>query len=137
MVPRILLWLVSHVLRLKNEIFSRIDYAEIHLVYILLDKVKLNWPYYFVSRMFSINKCNKGTLFRYVPMITKILKIFNIGMQNLSYKSPGSTHEFSQRTLTNLGYFWDVNQRAYFFLQVKMLEEFITLINVLHLVMKK
>lgn len=95
MVPRILLWLVSHVLHPKNGGFSRIDYSEVHLIYILLNKVKINWPHYIVSRMFSINKCNKGTSFSYVSMISKILKIFNIGLPNLSYKSPRSAQEFS------------------------------------------
>ena len=48
-------------------------------------------------------------------MITKILNYFNIGMPNLIYKSPGPAQEFSQHTLINLGYFWDINRRAYYF----------------------
>lgn len=40
-VPRILLWVVSHISGPKNGWFSSIDNAEIHLVYILLHKVKL------------------------------------------------------------------------------------------------
>lgn len=48
-------------------------------------------------------------------MITKILNYFEIGMPNLTYKSPGPAQEFSQRTLTNLGYFWDINRQAYYF----------------------
>lgn len=84
MVPRIFLWLVSHILRLKNDGFSRIDFVEIHLVYILLSKIKINWAHYFISRMFSIKECNKGTSFFYVSMIVKILNYFNIGMPNLT-----------------------------------------------------
>jgi hypothetical protein len=61
MVPRILLWVVSHILWPKNGGFSRTDNVEIHLVYIMLHKVKINWPHYFVSHMFSIKKCNSGT----------------------------------------------------------------------------
>ncbi|XP_050878980.1 uncharacterized protein LOC127082789 [Lathyrus oleraceus] len=45
MVPRILLWVVSHILLPKNGGFSRINNVEIHLVYILLHKVKINWPH--------------------------------------------------------------------------------------------
>ena len=41
MVPRILLWLVSHVLRPKNRGFSIIEFDEIHMVYIILNKIKL------------------------------------------------------------------------------------------------
>lgn len=40
-------------------------------------------------------------------------------MPNLTYKSPRSAQEFSQRTLTNLGYFWDINRRAYYFCVAK------------------
>lgn len=40
MVPRILLWLVSLVLRTKNGGFSRIYFAKIRMVYILFDKIQ-------------------------------------------------------------------------------------------------
>ncbi|CAL5200015.1 unnamed protein product [Lathyrus oleraceus] len=93
----------------------QVDFAEIHLVYILLYKIKINWPHYFVSRMFAIKECNKGTSFGYVSMIIKILNYFEIAMPNLTYKSSGPTQDFSQRTLTNLGYFWNINRRAYYF----------------------
>lgn len=98
----------------KNGGFSRIDYSEVHLIYILLNKVKINWRHYIFSRMFTIKKCNKGTSFIYVSMILKILKFFNICLFNLSYKSPRSTQEFSQRTLTNLGYVWNVQRMTYY-----------------------
>lgn len=54
MVPRILMWVVSHVLCPKNGGFSRIDYSKVHLIYILLKKFKINWPHYIVSRMFAL-----------------------------------------------------------------------------------
>lgn len=124
MVSRILLWLVSHVLRPKNGRFSRIDFAKIHMVYILLNKIKINWPHYLVSCMFSIKECSKGTSFCYVSMITKIMNYFNIGMPNLTYKSPRYAQEFSQRTLTNLGYFKDINHQGYYFRAGKMVGKY-------------
>lgn len=108
MVPRILLWLVSHVFHPDNVGFSRIDFVEIHIVYILLTKIKINWANYFVSRKFAIKEYKKGMSFFYVSMITKILNYFNTGMPNLNYKSLGPAQEFYQRTLTNMGYFWDI-----------------------------
>lgn len=99
------MWLVSHVLRPKNGGFFRVDSAEIHLVYILVNKVKVNWPRYWVSRMFDIKKCNKGTSFCYNSTVAKILNYFKIGIPNLSYKSPGPSQEFSLITLTNMNYF--------------------------------
>lgn len=119
MVPRILLWLVSHGLHPKNGRFSKIDFAEIHLVYILLNKIKINWAHYFVSHMFAIKECNKGTSLCYVSVIAKILNYFNIGMPNLTYRSPDQAQEFFQRTLTNMGYFWNINHRAHYFLMGK------------------
>lgn len=65
--------------------------------------------------MFVIKECNKGTSFLYVSMITKILNYFNICMTNLTYRSTGLTQEFSQCTLTNMSYFWDINHQAYYF----------------------
>lgn len=59
MVPKILLWVVSHVLRPKNGRFPRIEGAAILLVYILLNKIRINWDNYFVSYMFSIKDCTK------------------------------------------------------------------------------
>ena len=112
MVPRILLWVVSHILRPKNGRFSRIDNVEIYLVYILLHKVKINWPHYFVSRMFSIKIFNKGTSFCYPSMVAKIINYFDIGFPNLTYKSPGSSQEFSHCALVNLDYFWDTYHRV-------------------------
>lgn len=41
MVPRILLWMVSHVLHPKNDGFSRIDNSEIHLVYIFFKEIQI------------------------------------------------------------------------------------------------
>lgn len=54
-----------------------------------------------------------------MSMISEIMKCFNISLPNLSYKSPGSVQEFSQRILTNFGHFWDVQQMAYYFLASK------------------
>lgn len=48
-------------------------------------------------------------------MIANILNYFNIGMPNLQYRSPNMAKEFSQRTLTNTGYFWDENYQVYYF----------------------
>lgn len=85
------------------------------MVYILLNNIKINLSYYFVSRMFPFKECNKGTSFSYVYVIAKILNYFNIVLPNLTYKSPGQAQEFSQHTLNNMGYFLDLNRQAYYF----------------------
>lgn len=47
-------------------------------------------------------------------MIAKILNYFDIGMPNLTYKSPGLSQEFSHHTLINMNYFWDTNRQVYY-----------------------
>lgn len=47
-------------------------------------------------------------------MITKILNIFNIGVANLVYLFLRLPQEFSLRTLTNMGYFWDWAGEVYY-----------------------
>ena len=51
-IPRMLHWIVSHILRPRSGGHSRLDRADIHLLHILQNKVALNWPNYFVKRMF-------------------------------------------------------------------------------------
>lgn len=103
MVPHILLSLVSHISRPKNGGYSRIDNAEIHLVYIFLNKIRIIWANYSMSQMFAIKECNKVTSFCYVSMIAKILNYFNIGIPNLQCRSPIMAQEFSVCILTNMG----------------------------------
>lgn len=40
-------------------------------------------------------------------------------MPKLQYRSPSMAQEFSQHTLTNIGYFWDENGRVYYFSVIK------------------
>lgn len=78
--------------------------------------MKINWPYYIVTRMFSIKDYNKGYSLCYASMITKILKCFCIGVFNLLDISSGMAQEFNKSTMTNMGYHWDNVNNAYFYL---------------------
>lgn len=48
-------------------------------------------------------------------MIAKIINLFNIGVPNLVYISPGLSQEFSQHIITNLGYFWHEKKEVNYF----------------------
>lgn len=87
--PRIFHWIITHVLRPRIWGHSRIGQAEVHLVYILQSKFKINWPNYFMSRMFAVRDCNKGSSLCYISLIAKILKDFHIGVPNFQCISPG------------------------------------------------
>lgn len=85
----ILHWSVTHMLGPRKGGHSRIDIVEVHIMYLLQHKVPLNWPNYFVSRMFVFKECNKGSFLCYVSMIAKILKPFCVSVPNLHNISPG------------------------------------------------
>lgn len=93
---------------------SQIDQAEVHLMYILHDKFKINWTNYFVSRIFVVRDCNKGSSLCYISMIAKILKHFCISVQNLQYISLGQAQEFKKSTMTHMEYHWYNGLKVYF-----------------------
>lgn len=93
--PCILQWIITHVLHPRKGGHSRIDQTEVHLRYILQSKVKINWPNYFVARMFNVRDCNSGSSLCYASMITRILKHFRIGVPNLLCTSPSHAQEFN------------------------------------------
>ncbi|CAI8586620.1 unnamed protein product [Vicia faba] len=105
---------MSHVLRLKNSGCSGVDQPEIHRVYIILHKIKICWPYYFVSRIFTIKESAKGNLFCHSSMIAKIIN-YNNRIPNILYRFSIDAQEYTQCTLTNMGYIWDEQNEAYYF----------------------
>ncbi|CAI8602283.1 unnamed protein product [Vicia faba] len=109
----ILHWIVTRVLRPRKGGHSRINEAREYLMYILENKFLISWPYYFVSSMFSIRECHKGSSLSYSSMISRILMHFQIDMQNLPCISLGKTQEFNATTLANMWYRWDKDQHAY------------------------
>lgn len=84
-------------------------------MYLVQHKVNINWPNYFVSRMFAIKKCNIGSSLCYVYMILKFLKHFCIGMPNLQNISPGYAQEFTMSIMKHMGYPWDDDLKVYYY----------------------
>lgn len=113
--PHILQWIITHMLRPRKGGHYQIDQVEVHLMYILQNKVKINWPNYFVSRMFAFRDSNRGSFLCYTSMIANILKHFHIGVPNLVCISPGHAQEFNKSTMSNMGYHWDNNIKAYYY----------------------
>lgn len=78
----ILHWIMTHMLHPRKGGHSRINIAKVHLMYLLQHRVSINWPNYFVFRIFAIKECNRGFSLCYVSMIANILKHFRIGVAN-------------------------------------------------------
>lgn len=84
-------------------------------MYLIQHKVLINWPNYFVSRMYSIKECNKWSFLSYVSLIEKFLKHFSIGVPNLQNMSPGQAQEFNMRMMKHMGYHWHEDLKVYYY----------------------
>lgn len=86
-LDRILHWIVTHILRPKQGGYSRVDKAEVHLVYVLKHKIKFNWTYYIASRIFALKESGRGTVLYYPSFIQSVLHWENVYLQGIPYKS--------------------------------------------------
>lgn len=82
-VDRILHWVVTHILRPKQGGYSRVDKAEVHLVYMLKHKLKVNWPHYVASRTFALKESGRGNALYYPSFIQSILNRAKVSVQGI------------------------------------------------------
>lgn len=118
-VPRILHWIVSHILRPCSSGHSRINSAEAHLIHVLENGILLNWPNYFVKRMASMKECGKNTTLNYTSPIMKIIKHFNVPLPIVPMTQITRNQEFDQATMSHIGYHWDKDQ-GYLYFKAKL-----------------
>jgi hypothetical protein len=106
--PRVLLWVVNHILRPRGGPYSRLDWKDIDLMYIMMEKKQMDWPHYFVSRMFALRNSKKDQFFGYASMICTILKHFKLTL-NLagSWTSPKRDQIFSMTQMKKMDYKWN------------------------------
>jgi hypothetical protein len=106
--PRVLLWMVNHILRPRGGPYSRLDWKDIDLMYIMMEKKQMDWPHYFVSHMFALRNSKKDQFFGYASMICTILKHFKLTL-NLagSWTSPKRDQIFSMTQMKKMDYKWN------------------------------
>jgi hypothetical protein len=114
---RILQWIVSRILRPKKGGLSRVEQAEVHLIYILKNKIKINWPYYIASRMYNLRDSGRGTALAYGSFIQEVLTAANVHHPPFPYTSISSDKEFSTKTMSMMGYLWCNERRKYKFVR--------------------
>lgn len=95
--------------------YFQIDIAKVHLMYILQNKIKINWPNYFVSRMFVVKDYNRGSCLCCFSMIMKILRNFRISVVNLQNISLNQDQEFNSGTMRHMRYHWDNDLKVYYY----------------------
>lgn len=110
---RILHWVVTHIICPKQGGYSIMDKVEVHLVYVLKHKLKVNWPHYIVSRIFALKKSGRGTALCYPSFIQSILNQAEVSIPGIQYNSVTANQEFYQKSLSLMGYTWDPTVRIY------------------------
>lgn len=59
----ILHWIISHILCPKKGGYYRISHTEVHLIYILQKKVRINWPHTLCLKCLLLRIVKKGNPF--------------------------------------------------------------------------
>ncbi|WJX24473.1 hypothetical protein P8452_13574 [Trifolium repens] len=106
--PRVLLWIVNHILRPRGGPYSRLDWKDIDLMYAMMERKKMDWPHYFVSRMFALKNSKKDHFFAYSSLIHNILDNFKI-TYNLAgqWVNPKRDQIFSMTQMKKMDYRWN------------------------------
>lgn len=117
--PCILHWIITHILRPTNSGHSRLDRPSLHLLYILQNKVLLNWGNYFVKRLFFVRDNSKNVALGYASQIMKILKFWKVATPIVPLLSPSAAQEFDSSTLSHMGYRWDKDRKCFYFFERK------------------
>ncbi|KAK2412984.1 hypothetical protein QL285_048122 [Trifolium repens] len=114
--PRVLLWIVNHILRPRGGPYSRLDWKDIDLMYVMMENKKMDWPHYFVSRMFALRNSKKDHFFAYSSLIRNILENFKI-TYNLAglWISPKRDQVFSMTQMKKMDYKWNDTTNEYEF----------------------
>ncbi|WJX13075.1 hypothetical protein P8452_03510 [Trifolium repens] len=106
--PRVLLWIVNHILRPRGGSYSRLDWKDIDLMYTMMERKQMDWPHYIVSRMFALRDSKKDHYLGYSSMISNILDHFKITSRVAgSWISPKRDQIFSMTQMKKMDYKWN------------------------------
>ncbi|KAK2409665.1 hypothetical protein QL285_045080 [Trifolium repens] len=106
--PRVLLWIVNHILRPRGGSYSRLDWKDIDLMYIMMERKKMDWPHYIVSRLFALRDSKKDHCFGYSSWICTILDHFKITYRVAgSWINPKRDQIFSMTQMKKMDYKWN------------------------------
>ncbi|KAK2435415.1 hypothetical protein QL285_020478 [Trifolium repens] len=106
--PRVLLWIVNHILRPRGGSYSRLDWKDIDLMYLMMERKKMDWPHYIVSRLFALRGSKNDHCFGYSSWIITILDHFKITYKVAGYWIiPKRDQIFSITQMKKMDYKWN------------------------------
>ena len=84
-----------------------------HLVYAIKNKIRINWPYYVVKRIYNLKDSVRRTTLGYASFIQHVLNKAAISVSGLPLIGLSIDQEFTHKTLTMMGHQWDASQQQY------------------------
>ncbi|KAK2396383.1 hypothetical protein QL285_058040 [Trifolium repens] len=106
--PRVLLWIVNHIQRPRGGSYSRLDWKDIDLMYLMMERKKMDWSHYIVSRLFALRGSKKDHCFGYSSWIATILDHFKITYKVAgSWINPKRDQIFSMTQMKKMDYKWN------------------------------
>lgn len=114
-LERILQWFVCRIIRPKKGGYSRVDQSEVQLIYAIKNRIQIDWPYYIVSKMFELKNSGRGGALGYASLIQTLFNKSGINLSGIKFVSISSDQEFTQKTLSMMGHFWDSDQQKYIY----------------------
>ena len=75
----------------------------------------INYPHYIASIIYSLEDSGRGTSLGYALFIQHVLNKAAIGVPGLPFIRLSTDQEFTQKTLTIMGYHWDASQQRYMY----------------------
>ena len=106
--PRVLLWIVNHILRPRGGSYSRLDWKDIDLMYLMMERKNMDWPHYIVNRLFALKDSKKDHCFGYSSWIFTILNHFKITYKLAGFwVTPKRDQIFSVTQMKKMDYKWN------------------------------
>ncbi|KAK2409192.1 hypothetical protein QL285_044640 [Trifolium repens] len=114
--PRVLLWIVNHILRPRGGSYFRLDWKDIDVMYLMMERKNMDWPHYIVSRLFALKDSKKDHCFGYSSWIFTILNHFKITYKVAGFwVTPKRDQIFSVTQMKKMDYKWNNEIKDYEF----------------------
>src|SRR3954470_22661440 len=113
--PRLLNWVISRIIRPRAGGYSRIERNEVVLMYLLQNRTRIHWPHFLAAKFHEVQQ--KTTALCYGSIIQTIVNHFGMRLDHLHYTRIHQSQEFSQTTLTFMGYHWNPVRKTYYLIQ--------------------
>ena len=102
-VDRLLHWVVVKIIMCKQHNYGRIDDYDLSIIWLLKNKIKVNWPLFFSNRMISYKNDSKRNL-PYPSFISRLLKVDRVTSVNTLLTKPSEVSGLDAKVVQKMHY---------------------------------